>query len=62
MRLRLSRVTDVKLRAFIEPGAKLDLRAKVDEVTLGGVTAVLEAWAAGQRRPVGGARVHFEVQ
>ena len=60
--LRLSRVTDVKLRTFIEPGARLDLRANVDEVSSESVTAMLQAWAAGQRRPVGGARVHFEVQ
>jgi 3-hydroxymyristoyl/3-hydroxydecanoyl-(acyl carrier protein) dehydratase len=58
----LRRVTDVKLRTFTEPGARLELRATVDDVAQDGVVAVLEARAEGQRRPVGGARVHFEVE
>lgn len=58
----LRRVTDVKLRTFTEPGARLELRATVDEVVQDGVVAVLEARAAGQRRAVGSARVHFEVE
>lgn len=58
----LRRVTDVKLRTFTEPGARLTLRATVDEVAQHAVVAVLEARAEGQRRPVGAARVHFEVQ
>jgi 3-hydroxymyristoyl/3-hydroxydecanoyl-(acyl carrier protein) dehydratase len=53
-------VTDVKLRAFIEPGAKLALSATLDDGDA--PVAVLEARAEGQRRPVGGARVHFEVR
>jgi 3-hydroxymyristoyl/3-hydroxydecanoyl-(acyl carrier protein) dehydratase len=58
----LRSVADVKLRAFTEPGARLELRATVDGVAQDGVVAVLEARAEGQRRPVGGARVHFEVE
>ena len=58
----LRRVTDVKLRAFTDAGARLELRATVDEVAQDSVFAILEARAEGQRRPVGGARVQFEVQ
>jgi hypothetical protein len=58
----VSRVTDVKLRAFTEPGAHLDLRATVEEAGSDGATAVVEARAEGQRRPVGGARVRFEAR
>lgn len=58
--LELSRVTDVKLRAFTEPGAELDLRATVEEATRERAVAVVEARAEGQRRPIGGARVQFE--
>lgn len=58
----LRRVTDVKLRTFTEPGARLALRATVEDVAQDGVVAMLEARAEGQRRPVGGARAHFEVQ
>jgi 3-hydroxymyristoyl/3-hydroxydecanoyl-(acyl carrier protein) dehydratase len=58
----LRRVTDVKLRTFTEPGARLELRATVDDVAQDGIVAMLEARAEGQRRPVGGARVHFEVE
>jgi 3-hydroxymyristoyl/3-hydroxydecanoyl-(acyl carrier protein) dehydratase len=54
------RVTEVKLRAFTEPGARLDLRASIDDVGQDAVTATLEARAEGQRRPVGAARVQFE--
>jgi 3-hydroxymyristoyl/3-hydroxydecanoyl-(acyl carrier protein) dehydratase len=60
--LEVSRVTDVKLRAFTEPGAQLDLRATVSEADEHSATAVLEARAEGQRRPVGGARVRFEAR
>lgn len=55
------RVTDVKLRAFTEPGARLDLHADLARDTEGRLVASLEARAEGQRRPVGGARVTFEV-
>lgn len=58
----LRRVSDVKLRTFTEPGARLELSATVDQSARDGIVAVLEARAEGQRRPVGGARVHFEVQ
>ena len=61
-RVRVSRVTDVKLRAFTEPGAKLDLRATVDEVAQDSGVAVLEARAEGMKRPVGGARVRFSIE
>lgn len=55
-------VTDVKLRAFTDPGARLELRATIEDVAQNAITAQLEARAEGQRRPVGGARVRFEVQ
>ncbi len=58
----LVRVTDVKLRTFTEPGARLELRAMVDDVAQDAVVAMLEARADGQRRPVASSRVHFEVQ
>jgi 3-hydroxymyristoyl/3-hydroxydecanoyl-(acyl carrier protein) dehydratase len=54
------RVTDVKLLAFTDPGATLTLHANVErdgERVLG----LLEARAEGRRRPVGAARVEFEV-
>jgi 3-hydroxymyristoyl/3-hydroxydecanoyl-(acyl carrier protein) dehydratase len=50
-------VSDVKLRAFTEPGSTLTLRASLDDE----LVATLEARAEGQRRPVGQARVRFEV-
>ena len=53
-------VTDVKLRAFTEPGATLMLSASLADGNT--PVAALEARADGQRRPVGAARVHFEVQ
>lgn len=56
------RVTDVKLRAFTEPGATLALHASVTPLDEGWIAATLEARAEGQKRPVGGARVEFEVQ
>jgi 3-hydroxymyristoyl/3-hydroxydecanoyl-(acyl carrier protein) dehydratase len=56
------RLTDVKLRAFIEPGLQLELRASVEAADLDGIVATLEARAEGQRRAVGGARVEFEVR
>ena len=56
-------VTDVKLRAFTEPGSTLELRATLeDNAGEEALVATLEARAEGQRRPVGGARVKFEVQ
>jgi 3-hydroxymyristoyl/3-hydroxydecanoyl-(acyl carrier protein) dehydratase len=55
------RVTDVKLRAFTEPGATLTLQADVARGDGRTWLATLEARAEGQRRPVGGARVEFEV-
>lgn len=55
------RVTDVKLRAFTEPGATLTLHASVEPGGDRAIVAALEARAEGQRRPVGGARVEFEV-
>ena len=60
--VREARVTDVKLRAFTEPGAALELRAVVQDIGGESAVAVLEARAPGQRRAVGGARVHYEVQ
>lgn len=51
-------VTDVKLRAFTEPGSTLELSATLDDGDA--PVAMLEARAHGQRRPVGGARVKFE--
>lgn len=56
------RVTDVKLRAFTEPGATLTLEASISRLDERWIAAALEARAEGQRRPVGGARVEFEVQ
>lgn len=55
------RVTDVKLRAFTEPGATLALEAAVEPLAADRWLATLTARAEGQRRPVGGARVDFEV-
>lgn len=55
------RVTDVKLRTFTEPGATLTLHASVAPAEHGRLAATLEARAEGQKRPVGGARVEFEV-
>jgi len=57
----LRAVSDVKLRAFIEPGTELELHATIEETAPPYVTAKLEARAHGQRRPVGSARVRFEV-
>jgi 3-hydroxyacyl-[acyl-carrier-protein] dehydratase len=57
----LRAVSDVKLRAFIEPGTELELHATIEETAPPHVTAKLEARAHGQRRPVGSARVRFEV-
>jgi 3-hydroxymyristoyl/3-hydroxydecanoyl-(acyl carrier protein) dehydratase len=54
------RVTDVKLRTFTDPGATLTLDANVERDG-DRVLALLEARAEGQRRPVGRARVEFEV-
>lgn len=56
-----ARVTDVKLRAFTEPGALLTLHASVERRDDGVLIGALEARAEGQRRSVGGARVAFEV-
>jgi 3-hydroxymyristoyl/3-hydroxydecanoyl-(acyl carrier protein) dehydratase len=53
-------VTDVKLRAFTDPGSTLELAATLDDGDE--PIAVVEARVPGQRRPVGGARVRFEVQ
>jgi 3-hydroxymyristoyl/3-hydroxydecanoyl-(acyl carrier protein) dehydratase len=55
------RVSDVKLRAFTEPGATLTLHAAVEPGGDRAILATLEARAEGQRRPVGGAKVEFEV-
>jgi 3-hydroxymyristoyl/3-hydroxydecanoyl-(acyl carrier protein) dehydratase len=57
----LRAVSDVKLRAFIEPGSELELHAAIDDVAVPQVMAKLEARAQGQKRPVGSARVRFEV-
>jgi 3-hydroxyacyl-[acyl-carrier-protein] dehydratase len=57
-----ARVTDVKLRTFTEPGAKLTLHASVEPGEDGVLIAALEARADGQRRSVGRARVVFEVR
>lgn len=54
-------VTDVKLRAFTEPGSTLELVATLDDGDADTIDATLEARADGQRRPVGRARVRFEV-
>jgi 3-hydroxymyristoyl/3-hydroxydecanoyl-(acyl carrier protein) dehydratase len=53
-------VSDVKLRAFTEPGATLELRATLEPREKDTMVAVLEARAQGQKRPVGGARATFE--
>ncbi len=58
----LRRVTDVKLRAFTEPGSRLELRATVDGAQRDAITVELEARAKGQRRPVGGATASFELR
>jgi 3-hydroxymyristoyl/3-hydroxydecanoyl-(acyl carrier protein) dehydratase len=58
---RVARVTDVKLRTFTEPGASLELRAAIEDVGSEAAVATLEARIPGQRRPVAGARVHYEV-
>ncbi|HVF65668.1 MAG TPA: hypothetical protein VNE58_16900 [Casimicrobiaceae bacterium] len=55
----LHRVTDVKLRSFIEPGTRLQLRASVESADAGRVTTRVEALAPGQRRPVGAAHLEF---
>jgi 3-hydroxymyristoyl/3-hydroxydecanoyl-(acyl carrier protein) dehydratase len=55
------KVSDVKLRAFTEPGATLELRATLESTENDTMTATLEARAEGQKRPVGGARATFEV-
>jgi 3-hydroxymyristoyl/3-hydroxydecanoyl-(acyl carrier protein) dehydratase len=56
-------VTDVKLRAFTEPGSVLELSASLDDNGDDDApVALLEARAEGQRRPVGSARVTFEVK
>jgi 3-hydroxymyristoyl/3-hydroxydecanoyl-(acyl carrier protein) dehydratase len=55
------KVSDVKLRAFTEPGATLELRATVEPMENDTMSATLEARAPGQKRPVGGARATFEV-
>lgn len=60
--VRLSRVGDVKLRAFTDPGARLELRATIDDVTPHAIAASIDARVEGQRRPVGAARAEFEVQ
>ena len=52
-------VSDVKLRAFTEPGATLELRATLQATEDDTMIATLEARAAGQKRPVGGARATF---
>jgi hypothetical protein len=54
-------VSDVKLRAFTEPGATLELRATLESTENDTMIATLEARAEGQRRPVGGAHATFEV-
>lgn len=59
--LALVKVSDVKLRAFTEPGATLELRAALESTEDDTMTAMLEARAAGQKRPVGGARATFGV-
>lgn len=61
-RAALRLVSDVKIRAFTEPGAQLDLAATIEQVDGRDVVAWLEARAPGQRRPIGSARVRFEVQ
>ena len=55
------RVYNVKLRAFTEPGATLTLHASVESMGDRAILASLQARAEGQRRPVGEARVEFEV-
>ena len=55
-------ISDVKLRAFTEPGATLELSAVIEDVAMPRVIAKLEARAPDQRRPVGSARVRFEVE
>ena len=55
------KVSDVKLRAFTEPGATLELRATLESTENDTMIATLEARAEGQRRPVGGAHATFEV-
>ena len=60
-RASLRCVSDVKLRAFIEPGSELELDAQIEEIALPHVTARLQARAPGVRRPIGNARVRFEV-
>jgi 3-hydroxymyristoyl/3-hydroxydecanoyl-(acyl carrier protein) dehydratase len=57
--LALVKVSDVKLRAFTPPGATLELRAALESTEDDTMTAMLEARAAGQKRPVGGARATF---
>ena len=56
------KVSDVKLRAFTEPGATLELRATVEATEDDTMIATLEARAEGQRRPVGGAHATFGVR
>jgi len=55
------KVSDVKLRAFTEPGATLELRATLETTEGDTMIARLEARAEGQKRPIGGARATFEV-
>lgn len=56
----LRKVSDVKLRAFTKPGATLELHATVEPTENDTMSAKLEARAAGEKRPVGGARATFE--
>jgi 3-hydroxymyristoyl/3-hydroxydecanoyl-(acyl carrier protein) dehydratase len=55
------KVSDVKLRAFTEPGASLELRASLESMENDTMSVTLEARAPGQKRPIGGARATFEV-
>lgn len=58
---RVRRVSDIKLRAFIEPGTQLTLQAALAPVAGHSVTATVEARVVGQARLVGSARIEFEV-
>jgi len=57
----LRKVSDVKLRAFTEPGATLELSATIEPMENETMVATLQARAAGQKRPIGAARATFEV-
>jgi 3-hydroxymyristoyl/3-hydroxydecanoyl-(acyl carrier protein) dehydratase len=54
-------VSDVKLRAFTEPGGVLLLRATLESRENDTMSVLMEARAEGQKRPVGVAHAAFEV-